>query len=167
MNSCFESFNYFQETDYLKKLSRILKLICISQGLICLLSLIVDISSGIGSIIALLILVLIILNKNWYNCIMYIILCLFDGLSTFFISGKYFAEHNILDNSSIFMLIYLVKFPFYLVAIYYTFLAYREYKSLFISHFGPEVSENPQGLPREVRSTPPPQPFTGKGYKLG
>ena len=99
-----------------------------------------------------------------------------DMVTSVIVVGDYFSENDASeDDFAILVVLYTIKFPFYLIAIYYTFLAYRELKGIFI-----EIIESPRegyGVmqnwyerrepPR--RSPPPPpqtQPFSGTGYRL-
>jgi hypothetical protein len=69
----------------------------------------------------------------------------------------------------------MVKFPFYLVVMYYVFLAYKEFKGLFIESMSSGGYESygvmQNWYDRRQSSSPPPppqpQPFTGTGYRLG
>lgn len=102
-----------------------------------------------------------------------------DIMSSILVVGNYFSENDPMeDDFAVLVVIYMVRFPFYLVAVYYTFLAYRELKGLLIESFERGGQENygavqnwynrsPNSNNREPPPPPPPQPFTGTGYRLG
>ncbi|OMJ91483.1 hypothetical protein SteCoe_5971 [Stentor coeruleus] len=158
------------------KLLRILKGLCAVQVCLGIFIMFIDIWSGIMLLLAALIFVLVIWTKSWCMCVMYILLCMMDLMTSIMLVGNYFSDNNPTeDDFAILVLLYMVKFPFYLVAIYYVFLAYREFKGLFIesmSNVGYEgygVMQNwyDRRQPSSQPPPPQPQPFTGTGYRLG
>ena len=160
------------------KLMRILKIICAVQVCLGIFTMFVSIWSGIMLLLGAMILVLAIWTKNWCTCIIYIILCMMDIMSSVLVVGDYFSENDVMeDNFAILVVLYMIRFPFYLVAIYYTFLAYRELKGLLIESIDRGGAENYGAVQnwynrdssnqREPPPPPSPQPFTGTGYRLG
>lgn len=165
------------------KLFDIIKILGIIQIGLGILNFFVDIYSGLIMILGALLLFLIVWTMNWCTCIFYIVLCLSDLITTIMLTGDYFAEEKEVDDYyGVLVLVMLIKVPFYIVSIYYVFLAYRELKGLFIEAI--ERGPIPQpGLGAGFRGAgygaanysqpppPPPQPrqepFTGPGYRLG
>ena len=97
-----------------------------------------------------------------------------DIITSLIVVGDYFSNNNPAeDDFAILIVLYMVRFPFYLVVVYYTFLAYRELKGLFIEHLE-HGFENYGAMQNwydrnneHHHQAPQPQPFTGTGYRLG
>ena len=143
------------------KLFRILKILAVFQLGFGIFTLFVDISSGFYMLIGSLLLYMIPCGRNWCTCVMYIILCLMDSIFIAYTLGNYFSVNRHIESQyGIFITVCLLKFPFYLISNYYSFLAYRELKALTL-----ELSGNFQE-PWEQQSRPPPAVFTGPGYVI-
>lgn len=73
---------------------------------------------------------------NYCSCIIYIFFCLFAAVGDFVIVGRELQNKNPLFDSSfssarnLAMGITIVSFIYYIIAIYLTFLAYREFKAI-------------------------------------
>lgn len=91
------------------------------------------------------------------------------------IVGYYFTEYDDINNDSeILIVLYMIKFPFYLIVIYYTFLTYRELKGIYIDYIQASIRAESHETARILdqnrnRTTLQGQndPFEGTGYKLG
>lgn len=159
-----------------KRLLRILKILCGLQIILgILLLLFVDIITGIWMIFGSFLFMLVIWMKNWCMSIMFIVFCLMELITSIFIVGSYFSENSASDNDTIYVILYMIKFPFFFVVIYYNFLAYRELKGLFIEAVEQGGIRNYGSMDtwyeRNQRQEPPPpppqpQPFSGPGYRL-
>lgn len=161
-----------------KKLLRILKILCGLQIVLGIfLLLFVDIITGIWMIFGSFLFMLVIWMKNWCMSIMFIVFCLMELFTSIFIVGSYFSSNDPSDSDTIFVILYMLKFPFYLLVIYYNFLAYRELKGLFIeaveqggiNRYGAMdtwYERNSQRNPPPPPPPPEPQPFSGPGYRL-
>jgi len=167
---------------YCDKLFNIIKILGIMQICLGILNIFVDIWSGIIMLMGALLLFMIVWTMNWCTCIFYIVLCIMDLITSVMFTGDYLADEKEVDDTyGVLVIIMLIKVPFYIVSIYYVFLAYRELKGLFIEAIerGPMVpsgygygygaaygagSSNPPPPPPEQ---PRQQPFTGPGYRLG
>lgn len=177
------------------KLLRILRLLTIAQLVLAVLTLIVDIWEGIIMMLGAAFLWCVTCGKNWCTCVIYILLCIMDGLMCIIAVGNYFSQNSQLDTAmGIILFITLLKLPFYMVSVFYTFLAYRELKALFIdamnnpqamagapsSLFGGGwgggmggMGGPPQGYqqdyqpPQAPQQPPSYQPFAGAGYRVG
>ena len=89
-------------------------------------------------LIGALLLYIIICNKNWCMCVMYVILCLMDFIQTVMSVGNYLTHNKDIENGVEILLFFaLVKLPFYVITMFYCFLTYRELKALFL-----EVRDN-------------------------
>mmetsp|Transcript_4563 Transcript_4563/g.6881 ORF Transcript_4563/g.6881 Transcript_4563/m.6881 type:complete len:176 (-) Transcript_4563:34-561(-) len=157
------------------KLNRILKILALIQLFLGIFTLFVAIWSAIMMLLGAMLLYLITWTKNWCTCVFYIILALLDTWNTILVVGNYFTDESELDTQGVLVIVSLVKLPFYLVSIYYAFLAYRELKGLFVENlqsgglpqfYGAMQPERqpPQAPPQEPRG---PRPFEGPGYRLG
>ena len=175
------------------KLLRILRYLMIAQLILAVLTLIVDIWEGIIMLIGAAFLWCITCGKNWCTCVIYILLCIMDGLMCVIAVGNYFSQHDTLDTTmGVVLFITMLKLPFYMVSVFYAFLAYRELKALFIDAINnPQAMQAMQGGglfggfggggmggPRpgyQQDYQPPPapqqppsyQPFAGAGYRVG
>lgn len=158
-----------------QKLLRILKVLCAIQVCLGIFIMFIDIWSGIMLLLGALIFVLLICTKSWCICVMYILLCMMDLITSIMLVGDYFSENDPTeDDYSIMVMLYMIKFPFYLAAMYYVFLSYKEFKGLFIDSLSQNPHENYGAMQNwyERRSTSssnptPPPAFTGTGYVLG
>ena len=159
------------------RLVRIMKILCGFQVVVGIFLIFVDLFSGIFMLINALLYALVIWTKNWCMCLMFIIICLFDMMSSIMLVGNYFSENDPTDDDSgILIMLYMIKFPVYMLVIYYTFLGYRELKGLFIETveiggFGGYGAMEDWYDRRRRPPTPPPQPahpqpFTGTGYRI-
>ena len=145
------------------KLFRILKILAIFQLGFGILNLFIDLSSGFYVMIGALLLYMIPCGRNWCTCVMYIILCLMDGISVAFMLGNYFTNHNRIESQfGVYLTISMLKIPFYVVTMFYSFLTYRELKAIYI-----EISMGSDSHPAQNSSPQQPQPFYGPGYVLG
>jgi hypothetical protein len=154
------------------KLFRIMKILCALQIVLGIFMLFIDIMTGIWILFAALLFVVVIWMKNWCVAVMYIIFCLMDLFTSAVVVGNFFAGADFDGKGSIYGLLYMVKFPFFLLVIYYSFLTYRELKGLYIEGCdnGGINSYGTSEERRNLRSEPPPQPiepFQGTGYRLG
>lgn len=177
------------------KLLRILKWLIIAQLIFSVLTLLIDIWEGIIMMIGAAFLWCVICGKNWCTCVIYILLCIMDGLMCIIAVGNYFSSHSEVNGFvGVVLFITLLKLPFYMISVFYTFLAYRELKALFIDAINnPEAmasSQNglfggglgggfgggmgyPQGPRQDYQAPPAPQqppayqPFAGAGYRVG
>ena len=106
---------------------------------------------------------------------MYVVLCLMDFTQSIMLVGNYLAKHGHLDSGTGVLLFFtMIKFPFYLITMYYCFLTYKELKALFMEIM---VNDNQQVMQSFSRSwdeqeprrpnPQPPQVFGGSGYRLG
>jgi hypothetical protein len=153
------------------KLFRILKILCALQIVLGVFMIFVDVVTGIWILFAALLFVIVIWMKNWCMAVMYIIFCMMDLLTSVVVAGNYFASNDLADKRSIYMFFYMVKFPFFLLVIYYSFLAYRELKGLYIEGCTNAAAGYGTTEERSVRRAEPPpqnvQPFQGTGFRLG
>jgi hypothetical protein len=155
------------------KLFRIMKILCALQIVLGIFMIFIDVMSGIWMLFAALLFVLVIWMKNWCMSVMYIIFCMMDMLTSIVMVGNYFSHTDPGSNSSIYAYLYMVKFPFFLIVIYYSFLTYRELKGLYIegcANGGLENYGTVANRAQPQRNEPPVdhiQPFQGTGYRLG
>lgn len=142
------------------KLFRILKILAVFQLAFGVFNLFIDVSSGFYIMIGALLLYMIPCGRNWCTCVMYIILCLMDLISIVFLLGNYFKDHDHIESQyGVFLTISMLKVPFYLITVYYSFLTYRELKAVFL-----EISMGSQVVPERNQA---PSAFAGPGYILG
>lgn len=84
-------------------------------------------------------------GKNWCTCVIYILLCIMDGITIIIAVGNYFMTHSKLDSTDgIILFIVLLKIPFYMVSVFYAFLAYRELKGTPHAALFIDAMNNPQ-----------------------
>lgn len=154
------------------RLFRVMKILCALQIVLGIFMIFVDVVSGIWILFATLLFVLVIWMKNWCMSVMYIIFCMMDMFSSIVMVGNYYSSSND-GTSNIYMYLYMVKFPFFFLVIYYSFLTYRELKGLYIEgcvNGGLENYGTVHNERRAERNEPPVdhiQPFQGTGYRLG
>lgn len=145
-------------------LSKILKILSIFQLALGILTMFVDIFSGLMLMIGALVLYLITYSRNWCTCVIYIVLCMMDLVTTTMLIGNYFTKHGHIESEyGIILFFSMIKLPFYALSIFYTFLSYRELKALFM--------EIAMGMPGQFISSPPVAPpqnnvFSGPGYRI-
>ena len=155
------------------RLFRIMKILCALQVVLGVFMIFIDVMSGIWMLFAALLFVLVIWMKNWCMAVMYIIFCMMDMLTSTVMVGNSFSHTDPGSNDSIYLYLYMVKFPFFLLVIYYSFLTYRELKGLYIEGCVSGGLENygAAGSGRQLPRSEPPvdhiQPFQGTGYRLG
>ena len=95
-----------------------------------------------------------------------------DMLTSVVVAGNYFASNDVAGQRSAYMFFYMVKFPFVLLVIYYTFLAYRELKGLYIegcanAGVGGYGTTDERSVRRAEPQAHNVEPFQGTGYRLG
>mmetsp|Transcript_21960 Transcript_21960/g.21659 ORF Transcript_21960/g.21659 Transcript_21960/m.21659 type:complete len:102 (+) Transcript_21960:234-539(+) len=99
-----------------------------------------------------------------------------DIMTCIMLVGEYFTAHSSIEGQyGILVFVSMVKFPFYTLSIYYTFLCYRELKGLFIEVvegggagiLGNQAPAQAWQNARDPPRAPEPQPFQGQGYRLG
>jgi len=140
---------------------------------------------GFFMMIGVISLLMIKCTKNWCTCVCYVVLTLIDTVSSIQVYGDFFmAGGNVSNAGDAFVVISMLKFPFYVVSVYYCFLGYRELKGLFIESMQEGNMESMGGMysapwdqargsgrgpaPSSAPREPPrPQPFQGRGYRLG
>ena len=160
------------------KLMRLLKICCVVQLGLGILNMWVSISSGLYMLIGALLLYMITCSKNWCTCVFYVVLCLMDFIQSVMLVGNYLAKNGKIESGvGVLLFFTLIKLPFYVMTMYYSFLAYRELKALFLEVAGASNQQNMQSFSRSwddgsrrQDNPPPPQPpaaFAGSGYRLG
>lgn len=183
MFCCFPTGIDENATPKVQRLFTIIKILAIVQLCFAIPNFFIDIFGGIMMLIGSLVLWCITYNKNWCSCVFYIVLALMNGFSTIIVTGNYFTvEDEVSGTVGVIVCIMLLKIPFYLVAIYYVFLTYREIKALFIEVISSGQGADYSGLGfggvqtsySQAASVPPPPaqprqpaPFTGRGYRVG
>ena len=178
MQACFPQNIPDNASPQLEKLLRTLKILIILQivlvtQVIACLVVVSDIWQGVMNFLAALILLLIILTKNWCLCIAFVILALSNTLTCIVVVGTYLAEtHHVKSWYSIVLFLSLLQVPFYLVALHYAFESYKEMKCKVHAALVMELDSQP---PLQVQSygavnenqEPPFRPFVGEGQRLG
>ena len=154
------------------KLMRILRVLAVIQvglGIACLL---VNLFSMVLMIFGGVVLLLISCTRNWCGCMCFIVLCIYDTVLTISTTGSTLTRYNL--HEAVLVYVSLLKLPYYLVAAFYCFLAYRELKGLSIEYTGAErfgsldFSQHfqEQPLAQSQPSQPRYQPFSGIGHNL-
>jgi hypothetical protein len=161
-------------TVQLSKLIRLLKILSVLQLFLGILSMFVSIMSGLFVLIGALLLFIITCTKNWCTSVFYVVLTLMDFVECIMLVGNYMAKHSGIESGAgVLLFLMMIKLPFYVIAMYYCFLSYKELKALLLEglsssgnmmmqSFGSRDSA-PSGPP----ANPPVQPFLGAGYRLG
>mmetsp|Transcript_4886 Transcript_4886/g.4765 ORF Transcript_4886/g.4765 Transcript_4886/m.4765 type:complete len:102 (-) Transcript_4886:89-394(-) len=99
-----------------------------------------------------------------------------DIMTCIMLVGDYFCDHSKIEGDHGVMVFFsMIKFPFYAISIFYTFLSYRELKGLFIEVTeGGGMGMSQLNMPvqawqnaRDPPRAPEQQPFQGTGYRLG
>ena len=127
---CLAKIGGSEKSEQLIMILRILGVIQVCLG-VFLIS--IDFTSGIELEIGAALLFLTVWSNNWCSCLVYIIICMQDALTSIKFYGEFFVE--LPSKASVydcFVVLSLIKYPFYLVSIHYAFIAYRELKALFI-----------------------------------
>ena len=159
----------------LTKLTFILKIFTVVQLGLGILSMFVSIYSGLMMIIGALILYMIACGRNWCTPVFYIVLTMMDMMTSIMLVGNYFAEYGRIEGQYGAILFFtMIKFPFYTLSIYYSFLAYRELKALFLATIYGNISEFSQSgsasrsnsVNNSASRSNEHQPFSGQGYRL-
>ena len=160
----------------LVRLTFIIKIFAVVQLALGILSMFVSIMSGLMMMIGALILYMIACGRNWCTPVFYIVLTMMDMMTSIMLVGNYFAKNDKIESQyGVLLFFTMIKFPFYTLSIYYSFLAYRELKALFLGIMYEGVSEFAQASQPYSNSRPPqdpprpppaPQAFTGPGYRL-
>mmetsp|Transcript_29780 Transcript_29780/g.5375 ORF Transcript_29780/g.5375 Transcript_29780/m.5375 type:complete len:92 (+) Transcript_29780:72-347(+) len=84
-----------------------------------------------------------IYNKNYCTNVCYIVISIIDMFSTIVMVGNYLAEnHHLYPPLGVLLFFLLLKVPFYIVSIFYSFLTYRELKGLYIESDSNSISLN-------------------------
>lgn len=158
------------------RLTFMIKILAVVQLALGILSMFVDIFSGLMMMIGSLILYMIVCGRNWCTPVFYIVLTMMDMMTSIMLVGNYFAKNSRIDSGyGVLLFFTMIKFPFYTLSMFYSFLAYRELKALFLGIMYEGVSEFAQApqpfaasRPSQdpPRQPPPPQAFTGPGYRL-
>lgn len=163
MNLCLPSGLEPFPSDYLSKISRILKVLCMLQVTFGLFLVLSYYSGGFSMIIEGMILYCTIRYHNLCLSILYILFGLLE-----LIDGVYFTASIVTlylyDKTQLSSGIGLpmLKTPIFLLSTYYTFLLYRELKASFI-----ENGENANLLvPQSRQQNPERRNFEGQGYRL-
>lgn len=113
------------------KLFKILKLLMMVQIGLGIFQMLVSIWDGFMMLIGALILFLAIRNSNFCSCLFYVILTLMDMISSINFAGNIIFTDTGISGFSAFVLFFiLMKLPFYVVSLFYTFLAYKELKGI-------------------------------------
>lgn len=160
------------------QLLRILRICCLVQLLLGILCFFVDIWEGILMLVGAMVLFCVTKNKNWCTCVCYVVLVLMDTLTCIDTVGSYFVDHDRIEGATgVLVFFSLIKLPFYLVSVFYTFLSYRELKGKTHSALYIEHANNPNPIEFSQaygqNAGPPPQaapsflPYTGRGYTTG
>jgi hypothetical protein len=157
------------------KMLKMLKILCCLQFILGIFLIFIDILSGIWMIFGAFFFMAVIWMKNWCMSVMFIIYCMMNLFTSIFLVGSYFSTEDPSDDDTIYVILYMAVFPFYLVVIFYNFLAYRELKGLFIENierdgvrlYGAMDTwyERRGPLPDPPRAAEA-APFTGPGYRL-
>ena len=158
----------------MSKLMRILKILCVVQLFLGIMCMFASIMSGIYTLIGALLLFLVTCSKNWCTSVFYIVLSLMDFIQYIMLVGNYLAKHGRLNTEEgVLLFLAMIKLPFYVISMYYCFLAYKELKALFLEV---QIGSNSQALqsfrrswdeaPRANPPVPPPA-YVGPGYRLG
>jgi hypothetical protein len=172
-------------SNQLTRLCFMLKVFAVVQLGLGILSMFVDIFSGLMMMIGALILYVITCARNWCTPVFYIVITMTDAMKSVMLVGNYFANNSRIETQyGVLLFFTMIKFPFYTLTIYYSFLAYRELKALFLGVMYSGISEfaqianpgvirggsnasssNPSSSNNQVRN-PSYQPFSGQGYQL-
>ena len=151
-------------TPYLNKLYKVLWSACLVQVGLGVLNLAVEAWSGFMMMIGALLLYCSTQSANWCLCVCYIVLSMMDFLSGVLLLGNFYMSAGVLTKKGFFMVLGLLKVPFYIVSIYYAFLCYKELKALYIEKF---VGTDMTGAWNFARDSGQRQPFSGQGYRVG
>lgn len=162
-------------TPQMSTLMRLLKIFSVCQLGLGIMNMWVSISSGLFMLLGALLLYIITCSKNWCTSIFYVVLCLMDFTQSFMLVGNYLAKNGKIESGGGVLLFFtMVKLPFYILTMYYSFLAYRELKALFLEVSGASNQQAMQSFsrswdqaPRSQGPPPPPAPFAGAGQRLG
>lgn len=182
MFCCFPTGIDENSNPKVQRLFSIIKILAVVQLCFAVPNFLIDIMGGIMMLIGSLVLWCITYNKNWCSCVFYIVLALMNSLGTIILTGSYFTSND--DVSSpvgIIVCIMLFKLPFYVIAVYYVFLTYREIKALFIEAISSGQGADYSGLgfgavqsggysqapPQQSQQLRQPASFTGRGYRVG
>lgn len=156
------------------RLIKLLKILSIVQLGLGIMNMFADISSGIYMLIGALLLYMITCSKNWCTSVFYIVLCLMDFTQCIMLIGNYLAKNGRIENGEGILLFFtMIKIPFYVITMYYCFLAYKELKALMLEGLSNSNQQVMQSFSRSWeeaprRQDPPaPQPYSGTGYRLG
>ena len=120
---------------------RILKLLVLTESILGIVMLSIDIPSGLELLLGSVILSLSIWTKNWCSFIFYITLTLHDGISSVSGYSQFFSNTTDLALKDYVIILSLLKYPLFLVSVFYTFQAYKDLKALFIEKLE-ETREN-------------------------
>jgi hypothetical protein len=153
---------------------KLLKILSLCQLMLGIVNMFADISSGLFVLIGALLLFMITCTRNWCTSVFYIVLSLMDFTQCVMLVGNYLAKNGKIENGvGILLFFTMIKLPFYVITIYYCFLAYRELKALQMEAMSGSNSQAMQSFNRSWdeaprRQDPPaPQPYSGPGYRLG
>lgn len=150
-------------SQYLTQLERILKVLCVLQGVVGVLFTVMYLSNGFSLILQGMILFCIVRCKNLCMCMMYIFFT-FQGLIFglyyigFIISTIFNAESSLSQS----FVISTLDAPLNLVCTYYAFLYYKELKASFIENGQNAGLLQPQSRPQNEER----RYFEGRGYRL-
>lgn len=153
--------------------SKLLKLIIMlapAQVVFCVFTFFFDIMAGIHDLVGGIILLFIYCNKNWLACCCYVFYTMFDFTYSFILAGNVVMNIGKPTGSETFLLLmFLLKFPFFVISIYYVFLTYKELKALKIeSSLSSEMALYTSAQPLNPPSSAPRQNlFQGRGQRVG
>ncbi|CAG9324076.1 unnamed protein product [Blepharisma stoltei] len=173
MNCCLPTGLGPNPSQEATKLFKILKLIIIIQITLAIFQFFADVWNGIMMLIGALILFLAIRNSNWCSCVVYIVLTLMDLFSSINFCGEvlFTSQYSITAESGFIYFFILIKLPFYIVSLYYTFLSYKELKALFLTSQGGgqsyELESGWNFAQNSNNQRNEQQFFSGQGYRLG
>lgn len=118
-------------SEFLTSVLRIIRYVFWAQVCLGGITVMVRFWDGLFLLIGALLLYCILEQRNWYMCVSYILLAMFDAFGLFLSTGITVAHGTQLVGLAIFTcLVALLRGPLYLVGCYYVFLGYKELKGI-------------------------------------
>ena len=153
---------------FLVSVLRIVRYVLWAQVFLGVITVFMRFWDGFFLLLGALVLYFVIQQRNWYMCVCYILLAMFDGFGLILSTGMTVAHGKPLSGLGIIICFFaLIRGPLYLVGCYYVFLSYRELKALYIEHYSSIYAEEQGWQPPAVPPQPRIQHFPGQGHSIG
>lgn len=140
-------------TPMLSKVLRVVKVLLIGQLVVAGCDLLLSFEGAIMMLVQTLVLYYAWSNKSLCLSTLYMVLALMTILQTCFVVVNYLPRYGTMKSHDVGVLLYSLKLPFFLLAVYYTFLLSRELKAIHAEGRGADYS-------------PLRQPFQGEGHSI-